>query len=159
VARTIIEDEQLNSYSLRSWVRVIVFGLIAGIAYFLLSLAINAAVVEPLVCRQLDEARSCIDASVTAGKITTVLVAALAVFGLIKLGAARPVIVAIASAAVLWSLSAYLQGLIWYEALAWSILLYALTYALFGWIARTTSSVLAVLLSIVVVLVIRILIV
>jgi hypothetical protein len=157
VARTIIEDEQLKSYSLKSWVRVIVFGLIVGAAHVLLSLAIAAAVVEPLACRQISEATSCVNASVTAGRIATVLVAALAVFGLVRLGAVRPVIIAIASAAVLWSLSTYLQGLDWYEALAWSVALYATTYALFGWIARTPSSVLAIIISIVVTLLIRIL--
>lgn len=157
MARTIIEDEQLKSYSLKSWVRVIIFGLIIGALYVLVSLVIANAVVEPLACRQISEATSCVNASVTAGRVATVLVAALAIFGLVRLGAVRPVIIAIASAAVLWSLPTYLQGLEWYEMLAWSVVLYAAAYALFGWIARTPSSALAIFISIVITLIIRIL--
>ena len=156
MARTIIEDEQLHSYSLRSWVRVIVFGAIVGLVYFLITLLVNATVVEPLACRQLTNAASCVDALITAGRIATVLVAVLAILGLVRLGAVRPVIIAIASAFVLWQLSKYTQGLEWYEVLAWSVILYAATYALFGWVARTTSSALATFLAIVIALLLRI---
>ena len=42
------------------------------------------------------------------------------------------------------------------ETLAWSVLLYAISYALFGWIARAWSALIAIIVAVVVVVVIRI---
>lgn len=156
MAKTIIEDAQLSGYSLRSWGRVIAYGAVIGLVYWLLALVISKFIVEPLVCRQLVDAAACVNAPVVAGKITTVLVAALSIAGMIRLGVVRPIIIAVASAAVLWEVPTYMQGLFWLEGALWTIVAYVLSYALFGWLARSAGAVIAVILSIVLVVGIRI---
>lgn len=156
MAKTIIEDVQLSGYSLRSWVRVVLYGLVVGAVYWLLTLAISKLIVEPLACRQLVDAAACVDAPAVAGRITTVLIAAIAITGMIRLGMARPIIIAVASAVVLWDLTAYVLGLFWLESAVWTVLLYGLCFALFGWIARSTSALIAVILSVVLAVALRI---
>jgi len=156
MAKTIIEDEQLSSYSLRSWVRVIMYGAVVGLTYWLLALVISKSAVEPLACRQLVDAASCVNASIVAGKIATVIITAVAIAGMVRFGVTRPIIIAIATAVVLWPLAAFTQGLFWIESFVWAVALYALTYALFGWIARSAGIAIAVILAVVIALVIRI---
>ena len=157
MAKTIIEDEQLNRYSLRSWIRVIIYGAVVGLVYWLLALAISKLIVEPFACRQIVEAASCVNASVVAGKITTVIVTALAIGGMVRMSVTRPIIIAIAAAIVLWPLAEYTQGLFWLESLAWAVGLYTVVYALFGWIARAAGVAIAVILAAVIAIGIRIL--
>ncbi|NCO10597.1 hypothetical protein GW930_01645 [Candidatus Saccharibacteria bacterium] len=74
-----------------------------------------------------------------AGTVSHVLVAVLGVSGLVRLFAARPLLIAIASATTLWGLGGFVDGLVWYETLLWSALLFGLAYALFGAVAHIRS--------------------
>lgn len=156
MAQVIIEDNRVARPEWQIWLQVVGFGAIVGAVYWLLALLIGRYIVEPLACRDVVSAVACTDASVLAGKLSTVIVALMATFGMIRAGVARPLIVAVASAAVLWSLSEWTNGLFWGEALAWSIILYALAYGLFGWIARHVSAIVAIILAILVAVAIRV---
>ena len=156
MAKTIIEDDQLSRYSLRSWAKVVGFGALTGVVFWLIAALISSLVVEPLSCRQLVDAAACVNATPTAGRVATILVAALAIAGMVRLGVFRPIIIAVATACLLWPLSSYTLGLSWFESLLWSVLLYALLYALFGWIARASSSIFAIVASFVIVIIVSI---
>ena len=116
-------------------------------------------IIEPLACRDLANAVTCVDSFGVAGSIATVIVAIIGVFVLVRTLQPRPVIIAVAAATVLWGLGQYLSGLAWYEAILWSIALYAATYVLFGLVARIVWFPAAVLTAIVTVAVIRVLLV
>jgi hypothetical protein len=152
----VVEDTYTVNHTLLAWVRLIGFGAIVGVAYWVVTLIIGRYVVEPWACRDLASAAVCLAPEVLAGKISTVLVATGAIFGMIRLRVVRPIIVAVASAVLLWELSAILSGLFWLETLAWSVLLYAISYALFGWIARAWSVLVAIIVAVVAAVVIRI---
>jgi hypothetical protein len=156
MAKTIIEDEQLSTYLLRSWIRVVIFGAIAGLIYWIFVAVIGSFIIEPLACRSTMNASTCVQATPLAGQITTVIIAALSIAGMVRLGVVRPIVIAVASAAVLWNLSAYTEGLFWLEGAVWAVVLYAFAYALFGWLARSTSAAIAVFSSIIIALLIRI---
>jgi hypothetical protein len=98
-----------------------------------------------------------VDSFGVAGNIATIIVAILGVFALVRTLQPRPIIIAVAAAAVLWGLGQYLNGLAWYEAILWSVVLYAATYILFGLVARIVWFPAAVITAIVTVAVIRIL--
>lgn len=157
MAKVIIEDNSVFSHSLQAWLRVIGFGAVVGLAYWILTLLIGNYVVEPLACRDIATATTCVGAESLAGKISTVLIAVAAIFGMVRLGVVRPIIIALASAALLWELSAWVEGLFWLESLAWSVLLYAVSYALFGWIVRALSVVVAIIIAVLAVVALRIL--
>lgn len=157
MAKVIIEDTPGSAFVWQNLARVIGFGAVAGLAYWVLASLIGRFIIEPIACREVVEAAACTEASVLAGRISTVLVAIAAIFGMVRLGVARPLIIAVAAAILLWSLSALTLGMPWYEALLWSVLLYALVYALFGWIARATNVVVAIVATIVLVVALRLL--
>jgi hypothetical protein len=64
-------------------------------------------IIEPLVCRDLANAAVCVDSFGVAGNVATVIVAILGVFALVRNLQPRPIIIAVAAAAVLWGLGQY----------------------------------------------------
>lgn len=156
MAQVIVEEPVALSKLWLTWRRTIVAGLIAGILFWVIATLLQNYVVVPLACRDIASASVCMTPAHTAGNLATIIIAIAATFALIKLNAARPIVIALASAAVLWNAFAWVDGLFWLEALAWSAVLYAVTYSLFSWIARYATAWLAVLLSVAIVLLIRI---
>ncbi len=149
MAQVIVEDREIIAVTIQSWVRVIGLGAGVGLAIWVLTSLLGRYAFGPLLGADAN-------IFIVAGKVSAVLVATCAVLGMVRLGVARPIVIAVAAAALLWDLSVWTQGMFWLEAVAWSILLYAATYALFGWIARQGSTLLAILITILVVVVIRI---
>ena len=159
MAKVIVDE---RTVVVKPWwvrVRIIVVGASLGLLWWIVTALLRFYVIEPLACRDLSNATTCVDAIGVAGGIATVIVGAIGIFALVRTLQPRPIIVAVASAAVLWSLGYYISGLAWYEALLWAIVLYAATYALFGLVARIVWLPGAVMTAIVVALVIRILLV
>ena len=156
MAQVVVTDQQVIAESWAMWVRTVILGAIIGLVFWVVSVLLARYVVEPLVCRQVVDAAMCTSAVPLAGTITAVLVAVAGIVAMVRIGAARPIVVAVATAALLWDLSAWTEGLFWLEAVSWSVILYGLTYALFAWITRYASLLMTIILSILIVLVIRI---
>ena len=148
MAQVIVEDREIIAVTLQSWLRVIGLGAVVGLAIWVLSALLGRYAFEPLLGETTN-------GFIVAGKVATVLVATGAVLGMVRLGVARPIVIAVASAALLWDLSVWSQGMFWLEAVAWSVLLYVASYALFGWIARHGSALVAMIVTIIIVVVIR----
>ena len=94
-----------------------------------------------------------------AGNIATILVATVGIVVMLNMFIARPLLVALASAVALWGLALMTDGLVWYEIIIWSALLYGLSYTVFSWIASYKKTVPAVVAVIVVVAIIRLVII
>lgn len=94
-----------------------------------------------------------------AGNIVTILVGLIGIVVMLKMFIARPLLVALASAVALWGLASMTDGLVWYEIIVWSALLYGLSYTVFSWIASYKKTVPAVVAVIVVVAIIRLVII
>ncbi|MDB5160243.1 MAG: rane protein of unknown function [Candidatus Saccharibacteria bacterium] len=156
MAQVIITDQQVISTSWREWGRTIVFGAITGLIFWLLTILLQRYIIDPLVCRQIVNATLCANSTPLAGNIAAILTGAVAVIFMVRAGIARPIILAVATAALLWDLAAWTNGLFWLEAVVWSIVLYALTYALFAWITRYATLWVTVVLSLLIVVIIRI---
>ena len=156
MAQVVITDQQAVAESWAMWVRTVILGAVIGVVFWLLTVLIGRYVVEPLACGPVLNAALCADPKPLAGNIATILVAVLGVVVMVRIGAARPIIVAIAAAALLWDLGAWTNGLFWLEAITWSIILYALAYALFAWITRHAILWVTIAISLLLVLIIRI---
>ena len=139
MAQNVVAERWVVQQSWLAWMRLIAIGAVAGVLYWVLTILIGRYIVEPIACRDLADAAACVSASVTAGKVATVLVAAASVFALIRFAVPRPIVVSVASAIVLWSLAEFTAGLWWLEFLAWSVGMYVLAYVLFGWIAKHSN--------------------
>ncbi len=156
MAQVIIEDYQVIRSSWVIWVRTILIGLGAGLTFWILMTLIGHYVVEPLACKQVTTAATCTNANPLAGNIATVLVAVIAIIGMVRMRIARPIVIAVATAALLWDLAAWTQGLFWLEAIGWSLLLYGLVFGLFAWISRYATLWVTLVLSLVIVLIVRV---
>lgn len=157
MARVIADDRTVVVKPWWARVRIVFIGAVLGLIWWILTTLIRMYIIEPLVCRDLANAAVCVDSFGVAGNVATVIVAILGVFALVRNLQPRPIIIAVAAAAVLWGLGQYLTGLAWYEAIVWSVVLYAATYVLFGMVARIVWFPAAVITAILTVAVVRIL--
>jgi len=156
MAQVIIEDQAVINRTWTTWGRTIAIGAGLGLIFWLLTLLIGRYIVEPLTCRTIVDATMCTDATPLAGKIATILIAVAGVIAMVRLRIARPIIISVATAALLWNLAGWTQGLFWLEAIVWSVLLYALCFALFAWITRHATLWVTIVISLLIVLIIRI---
>ena len=129
----------------------------AGAVWWVVTSLLSRFVIQPLACRSVATLTSCGDSLVIAGSVAALLVAIAALFVLVTLRHARPLLTVTSSAALLWSLGLYVDGLAWFEGLAWAMILYAVSYALFALVGRIYSVWLAVGTAVVLVLVLRLL--
>ena len=157
MARVIADDRTVVVKPWWARVRIVFIGAVLGLIWWILTTLIRMYIIEPLACRDLANAAVCVDSFGVAGNVATVIVAILGVFALVRNLQPRPIIIAVAAAAVLWGLGQYLTGLAWYEAIVWSVVLYAATYVLFGMVARIVWFPAAVITAILTVAVVRIL--
>ena len=88
--------------------------------------------------------------------IATIVVATIGVIVMLRLRMAQPMIIAIATSLTLWGLALWTEGLAWGEIIAWSVLLYALAFILYSWIAHFNKVIPVIISMIIIITVIRI---
>lgn len=133
-----IDSHPISNFN-QSW-QIILVGVILGLLYFVLTLYISRFV----------------GLNSVAGDISTIIVATIGTIIMLKLGMARPLLVAVAAAVSLWGLSKLTYGLGWVEILAWSMIIYGLTYFLFSWLTRYKNTIPLLIIVIAIVVIIRI---
>lgn len=136
-------------------VQVVLLGIILGAATWLLTIVIDRFIMSALLCG--GQGPTCETSTLVAGNVAIVLAAIGGLLGMVRLGVYRPLLVVIAAAIVLWGLSGYTLGMQWYEAMAWTVLFTAVTYAAFVWLVRPRFFLFAIILVLVVVILARIL--
>lgn len=152
----VIKQQETTAYTSLSWWQIAIIGALTGILYVILTLVIQQTIVDPLLCRSVSDANACSNSIGVSGNIATVLVATISLIGLIRFRVPRPIIVAVATAIVLFGLSNWTNGLAWPEVVAWSLALYALSYSLFAWISRYSRAVPVIIATVIIVVLIRI---
>lgn len=147
--------QPLIDLSLQTMVQVALLGASLGIVSWILTQLIRQIVFVPLFCG--DPASSmCVGATGSAGVIALIVTTIVGLLGLVRLGVYRPLLIALASAVSLWGIAIWVGNLLWFEAIAWSIVLFAVSYVVLTWLVRPRAFVLAVGLVIAVVLLARI---
>lgn len=127
-------------------VRIALIGLVLGAGAWLIALGLDKFAIKPAFCSP-ETAPSCANYSpAIAGNIALVLTGIFGMVGLVRVGAYRPMLVVIAVAIVLWNVSGWLSGVVWYEALGWSALMYMAAYATFAWLVRPRNFVVVLIL-------------
>ncbi len=129
-------------------------GLGVGILIWLVSWFFQHVIFNSLICHS--SVATCADNGNVAFNVAAVLMAVVGVVALVRTGVYRPVLVALGAIVSLWSLQTLLQGLGWFEALAWTAGLYALAYALFAWVLKIYNMIIAVVLLVILVVLARI---
>lgn len=121
MAKIIVDSQEIVAVNF--WVRfnTVLIGLAMGFAWWLLwAMGKQYA----------------LDVPASLGGVAHVLVFIIGLFSLIRLHIARPLLIALASAVMLWPIGDYLSGMSWGESLIWSVCLYAASYGLFYLVAQ-----------------------
>jgi hypothetical protein len=153
VIETDIESRAIGaSYSL--W-QIALVGVALGALYWCLTALIEHYIIDPIFCRSISNALTCLNSTSISGDIATILVAAVGITVILRLYMARPLIIAVAVGASLWGLAMWTDGLVWGEAIGWSMLLYGLAYILFSWVARYARVIPALVVTILIIVAVR----
>ena len=108
----------------------------AGAVWWIVADLLRRFAIEPLACSSTQTLEACGNSLGVAGVVAAVLVALFSLFLLATLRTARPLLIVVASTVLLWNLGMYCTGLVWYEGLIWSCIVYALAYSLFVLVAK-----------------------
>ena len=120
--------------------KVALTGAVIGIAVWGLAILLERFVLKGIFCGD-PSAAACTNVTTYAGNIAAVIMAIIGVVALVRLSVFRPLLIVLGAAISLWGLAAWLSGLGMLEQLGWSVLLYALFYSLYAWIARIRNAI------------------
>lgn len=137
-------------------IRLFVIGIVTGVAGWALYLAISKFFIGPVFCASPETFSVCQNGGTIAWISAHVIVMAALVAVLARLAVYRPLLVALGVLLSLWGTHAWLGGMAWYVGLLWQGFLFGIAVALFGWIARTTSFATALIVSVAVVIIARV---
>lgn len=140
----------------RSIIGVIITGLVVGLLGWMLSMAIQAWIIVPFFCRSTQTFSVCENGGTIGWVVAVIIVSILGLLSLVRTGVFRPLLVVLASLLALWGVSAWLGPLPWWQALLWHGALFAVAYALFAWVARLQSFLIALILTIVLIVLARV---
>jgi len=137
----------------RQFGRILLLGAISGLIVWGLSFLLDRYVYQTILCQSgasdcsASDQYSMITASIIAGVLT--------LLALVRSGVFRPLLVVLAVVVSLWSLVETLWTAEWYYAAICSVVLYALAYGAYSWIARIRSFWIALGISIVLMVAVR----
>lgn len=127
-------------------------GLVVGLVGWLLSMAIQMWIIEPVFCRSPQTFAVCSQGGTIGWVVAMIIVSVASLLSLVRSGVFRPLLVVLASLIALWGASAWLGPLSWWQAMIWHGVLFALTYLLFAWVARLSNFLLAMIVTIVLII-------
>jgi hypothetical protein len=141
------------------WVRgrIVYIGFGLGMLWWVLTSLLKHYAIDPIACRDLATATTCVNSFGVAGSIAAIIVGIIGVIALVRLVQPRPIVIALPTAILLWDLSVFMAGLSWWETLLWALFFYTVSYTLFWLAARLNNTVASLALAAVVVIVIRLL--
>jgi hypothetical protein len=141
--------------SSRELVATLIGGAVIGAVVVALYLLLNHFVFTAVLCRPQAPA-DCSQAPSYAMIVAQVIGVIAGIGMLVRLRIYRPLLVVLATLISLWTLQALIAPLAWYFAVLAAAVLFGLSYALFAWVARIRSFILALVITVVLVVVIRI---
>lgn len=133
---------------------IILIGLVTGILSWGLAQLIDQYVLKSIFC-QATITEQCAATTVYARSIAMVLATGAAVFGLVKLQVFRPLLVGLGSVIALWGMWSTLALLPMWQTAVIAAVLFAIAYVFFAWIARIHSFILALVVTVIVVVGVR----
>lgn len=142
-----------------SLLRLFIVGFLTGLVGWLLYLGIAQYFIEPVFCQNASTFSMCKNGGTIAWVSASIIVLAAATAVLARMAVYRPLLIVLGVIFALWSANAWLGGMSWYLGALWQALLFGLGFAVFGWIARTLNFVVAVIVSILVIVLARLILV
>lgn len=146
--------EALVMMSIKKLLFIMLFGALAGVVTWGLSVLLDTYVYKAILCNG-EAAVQCASSYQYATTTATIIGAAVGLFGLVKLQVFRPLLIVIASFVALWGLMALFVPMTWYVAGSVVAGLYAAAFGVFAWLARIRKFYIALILVILIVIAVR----
>lgn len=140
--------------SARELVSTLVAGALVGLFVAGVMMLLQQFVFGAVLCRP-QAPTDCSQAPLYSMIVAQVVGAITGIVALARLRVFRPLLAVIASAVALWGFQAIIFDVAWYWGLVVSIFMFALTYAVFVWLARIRSFIMALVMTIVLVVIVR----
>ena len=140
--------------SIKELIRIGAIGAVVGALSVGLYALFYNLVFQAVMCRP-QSMTTCAQAPGYAAILTLVLASLVALTVLARLRTYRPLLAVLATAFALWGIQLTMVNLPWYGALISMTLLGAISFALFAWIARIRSFILALVVTVVLVTIVR----
>jgi hypothetical protein len=147
-------SDSLITMSLQQLLRITLLGVLVGAVTWGLMVLFEAYVFKSTLCSG-NASTPCTSALEYASAIATVLGAGLGLVVLVRLQVFRSLLIVLAASISLWGVEITLSTWTWPYALLVSILLFAIAYSLFAWIARLRSFLTALIVIVVLIVAIR----
>lgn len=138
----------------REIVGVFLTGLVVGLVVGVMIYLLNRFVFGIMLCRG-DDTSSCASAPQYAMIVSMILGAIAGLIALVQTRVYRPLLAVLGTTVGLWGINELTAQMTWYWALVVIAVLFGLSYALFTWVARIRSFVAALIVTIVLVVLIR----
>ena len=133
-------------------IKVIVLGLLAGLAVPLLTMLIANYVIDPLFCRTgANTFNICATGGIVANHVAAIIVAVVAFLVLTRWAIYRALLLVIAVTIAMWGLKKYADPLTsgpWLEYYLFFALLHGLAFAFFYWVLRLRNFIVSLILTI-----------
>ena len=123
--------------------RVAITGAVVGLVTWMLAYALQRFVLGSLFCG--DEA-TCERAVDYSGAIALIVTAIVGVIVLVRSLVYRPLLIVLGAVVSLWGIVSWLSGLTILEQVGWMVLLFALAYSAYAWLARVRNVVVMLIL-------------
>lgn len=146
--------DPLVPMTVRELLTVVIAGAVVGAVIWGLFYLLNTFVFSSVLCRP-QASSDCVNAPSYAMTVAIIIGSIAGLATLARMRVYRPLLVILAAAISLWGAQRITSGLTWYLALAVVALLFGLAYGLYAWIGRVRSFILAIVLSVILVVAIR----
>ena len=158
MAKTVKPYPVAADWTLIKWrdlITVAVTGAVVGLAGLALYYMLDKYVFEQIVCRAGAAVGRCQEKATYASEVAMILAGIGALFSLVQQRVYRSLLVVLAVTVGLWNIFLVIATLPWIVMLLFAVILFGLSYAAFTWIAQVKSLVLAVVVTIILVVLLR----
>lgn len=134
--------------------QVAMAGLIVGLLVWGLTLLLDHFVYTAILCHG-DASSKCTAAPEYAAVTAAFIGGGAGLFALVRLQIFRPLLVVVGALIALWGIVGLTAVMPWYGAAISIMVLYALAYALFSWVVRLRSFILALIVLIILIVIVH----
>lgn len=139
--------------------RLLAIGALVGLVTLALYLVLDKYVFTPILCSEIAGAGRCENKQYFASTLAMILGGGAGVMALVRLRAFRPLLVVILVTVSLWNVLVVAGVMGGWAVALWAMVLFALAYAVFAWLVQIRNFVVALIASIVLVVVVRLILV
>ncbi len=133
-----------STMSVRSIVKVFVYGLGVGLLTYALYLALEQVIFDPILCKENSALVHCEDAPSIAGGVAMILGSLAGLVLLVRERVYRPIMAILGVMIALWGIFTVTASLPLIVAILYVALLFAAAYILFSWLVQPTSLVVSI---------------